>query len=95
MVPTGQVDKVLGPHLQRIYKIRWAPPCDPGRTPDAVSVSTQAQRMRVATEAIHALGETREAKIAETRRLLEQGGYQPSEQEIADRMLRRAIEKLV
>ena len=93
MVPTGTVEKVLGPHLQRVYKIRWTPPCDQGRMPDAVSLSAKARHMRIATEAIQALGEVRQGKVNEIRQLLEQGKYQPSEQEIADSIMRRAIER--
>jgi flagellar biosynthesis anti-sigma factor FlgM len=61
--------------------------------PDAVSLSATARHMRIATEAIQALGEVRQGKVNEIRQLLEQGKYQPSEQEIADSIMRRAIER--
>lgn len=95
LVPSGQVDKVLGPHLQRIYKIRPTTPSDPGRMPDAVNLSAQARRMRIATEAIQAFGDVRQGKVAQIQQLLEQDCYKPSESDIADCMLKRAIERLV
>ncbi len=95
MVPTGQVEKVLGPHLQRIYKIHPTPPCPSSTKPDAVSLSATAHHLRVAAEKIRELPDVRQDKIAEIRERLQQGGYEPSSSEIADRMLRRAIEKMI
>lgn len=89
IISNGGVERVLGPHLQRIYKSNAVERSMVAGDADSVVISTEARLVQLARQTARQLPEVREDRVAVLQQAVSNGEYQPSNDDVAASMLMR------
>lgn len=90
----GGVERVLGPHMQKIYKTHTTARVRSVSGQDVVTISVEARLAQKAREAAANAPDVRPAVVAEAQSRLASGATTPSS-ELARTILQRASERQV
>jgi len=86
LLPGGGVERVLGPHLQKVHRTNHTPAARPAVDRDVVTISVEARLVQEAREAAAKLPEVREELIDRVSARLSEGrGFDTAE--VADAVI--------
>jgi hypothetical protein len=94
LVSGGGIERVLGPHLQRIYKTNSTPRVKSASQQDVVQISVEARLAQKAREAAAKAPDIRSEAVAKAKSQVESGRVVSSD-ELAQAILKRVSERQV
>lgn len=92
IVPSGKVDKSMGIHLQRIYKMQAADEAGQVVRKDVVSISRFAALVERGRAAAMSLPEVRQDRVDQARAMMESGA-EPEAGSLAAAIINSAVER--
>lgn len=94
LLPGGGVEKVLGPHLQRVHRTNHTKAVRAAIDRDVVTISTEARLVQKARDIAGKLPEVRQDLVDRaSAKLAERGSIEP--REVADAIIDRARERQI